>query len=279
MRGQTTLRCSRRALSRVVLPAAELNATATQLSPWIRAQSDTLHQAPTTCQPRHFSTSSPSLARPRPEKPKSLEERAAAIQAEEKLDRRYTLPDYMQKTGRDRLPRDHEITDPQIMVLDGGAVEGPLATRFVMSKLTAGESLRMIQPYKPANDKEGTRAEYALCKIVDIQEEYKAEKERKDKKKKEAKPKTKEVELSWGISEHDLVTKTRQLGTFLEKGFKVEVVLGKKKGGRKITEQEAQEVLKKVRHEVEARNGMETKPPQGDVGGVLRLMVESKVKP
>lgn len=196
--------------------------------------------------------------------------------AEDKIDRRFTLGDYMEKTGKDRLPQDYEITDPKILVLDGGTIEGPLVTRFVMTKLSTGESLRMVQPYKPANTKEGTPEQYALCKIVNVQEEYKAERERKEKRKLSAKPKVKEVELSWGISENDLVTKTRQLGEFLEKGCKVEVVLGKKKRGRNVTEKDAQEVLKRVRAEAEARNAMETKTPQGDVGEVMRLTLESK---
>lgn len=273
MRGRPNLHHPRRVLYRAFLSQTERSEAARRLSPWTRAQEELLYRGPIWYQARCFSNS-PSLARRGG--PVDLDARAAALEEEEKIDRRYTLGDYMEKTGRDRLPRDYEITDPQILVLDGGSIEGPLASRFVMTKLSPGESLRMVKPYTPANPKEGTPAQYALCKIVDIQEEYKAERERKEKKKGSGKPKTKEIELSWGISEHDLVTKTRQVAGFLEKGFKVEVVMGKKKGGRKVTEKDAQDVLKKIRQEVEAHNGMESKPPQGEVGGVMRLMLESK---
>lgn len=274
MRGQPGLRHSLRILARVFLFPADCNEAAARVSQWTRIRNDSPRRTPIGSRGRCFSNS-PSLARRRDG---DLEEKAAAMDAEERIDRRYTLKDYMEKTGRDRLPRDHEITDPQILVLDGGSIEGPLSTRFVMTKLTSGESLRMVQPYTPPNPKEGKPASYALCKIVNIQDEYKAEKERKEKKKQTAKPKTKEVELSWGISEHDLITKTRQMGGFLEKGLKVEVVLGKKKGGRNVSEKDAQELLKRIRQEVEARNAMESKPVQGEVGGVMRLALESKEK-
>lgn len=200
------------------------------------------------------------------------------MENEEQVDRRYTRRDYMEKSGRSRLPWDHEITDPQIMVIDNSAMEGPLSTRFVLTKLAPEESLRMIDPYVPADPKEGTPVKYAVCKIVNKEDEYKAEKERKEKKKKTAKPKTKEVEVSWGISENDLLTKMRQLGAFFEKGLKAEIVLGSKKRAKKVSEADAQELLNKVKEEVEARGGRETNPPTGVLGAVMRLSVESKVK-
>lgn len=200
----------------------------------------------------------------------------ARFEQEEQIDRRFTLSNYMERTGRDRLPWDHEITDPQIMVLDAGSVEGPISTRFVLTKLESYESLRMIQPYTPANPKTNKKAEYALCKIVDKNEEYKLAKQRKEQKKKDVKPKTKVLEISWGISDHDFQTKFRQIGGFLEKGSKVELTLGKKKGAKKVADADAEALLKKVRQEIEAREAHEVKPAQGQVGGTLRMTVERK---
>ncbi|KAF4120636.1 translation initiation factor IF-3 [Geosmithia morbida] len=227
--------------------------------------------ASTTLLWRSFNQSGAGLARRQVD---VLEERQKALEEEEKIDRRYTLSDYMDKTGRDRLPRDHEITDPKIMVLDGGSVEGPLATRFVLTKLNDGESLRMVQPYVPAKGDAPVR--YALCKIVDSEEAYRADKERKERKKKTAKPKNKEVELSWSISEHDLLTKMRQVSGFLAKGYKVELVVGKKKGSRTVSEKDGQALVTKVKKEVEAAEGFEAKPAQGAVGATLRLYFEGK---
>lgn len=204
-----------------------------------------------------------------------LEKRHKEIEKEERIDRRYTRSDYMEKTGRDRLPRDHEITDPKIMVLDGGSTEGPLATRFVLTKLNEGESLRMIKPYEPP--RKDKPVSYALCKIVDSTEAYHAEKQRKEARKKTAKPKQKDVEVSWGISEHDLLIKMRQVTGFLAKGYKVELVIGKKKGQRATpTIRDNENLVAKVRKEVEASNGFEAKSAQGEVGTNLRLFLESK---
>lgn len=192
-------------------------------------------------------------------------------------DRRYTTKESWERSGRDRLPRDHEITDPQIMVLDNGTIEGPLATRYVLTKIAPEESLRMFQPYRPAKD--GKPAEYGVCKIVDKKKEHEKNKEVREKKKENGgtgKPKTKEMELSWGIGDHDLMTKLRHLAGFVEKGMKVEIVLGKKRKGKKTSEEEAKAVVDKVREEIERCGGKEGKPASGDVGGTYRLFVVKK---
>lgn len=230
-------------------------------------------------------------------------ENAASSVEDRGYDKRFTTQRDVDRSGRDRLPWDHEITDPQIMVIDGGASEGPLATRFVLSKLEPGESLRMIQPYIPAGTKISSQntstadstdtkasssqpsttpgttttvAQYAVCKIVNKREEYERQRQLKERKKAAAagKPKTKELELTWAIGGQDLATKLRQLGGFLSKGMKVELTFGKKKGGRLVGAEEAAEVLKKVREEVVALGGREGKPASGQVGGTMRMFYE-----
>jgi translation initiation factor IF-3 len=190
-------------------------------------------------------------------------------------DRRYTTKESWERSGRDRLPRDHEITDPQIMVLDNGTIEGPLATRYVLTKIAPEESLRMFQPYKPAKD--GSPAEYAICKIVDKKAEHEKIKESQERKKENGgggKSKTKEMELSWGIGDHDLMTKLRHLAAFVEKGMKVDIVLGKKRKGKKVSEEEARAVVGKVREEIERCGGKEGKKATGEIGATYRLHVE-----
>jgi translation initiation factor IF-3 len=49
------------------------------------------------------------------------------------FDKRFTTQQDIDRSGRDRPPQDHEITDPQIMVIDNGATEGPLASSFVLT--------------------------------------------------------------------------------------------------------------------------------------------------
>ncbi|GFP55772.1 translation initiation factor IF-3 [Trichoderma asperellum] len=195
-------------------------------------------------------------------------------------DRRFTTQKDIERSGRDRPPWDHEITDPQIMVIDNGSAEGPLSTRYVLTKLEEGESLRMITPYVPANAENKTPAKYAVCKIVNKRDEYERLKQLKEKKKTAvaAKAKTKEMELTWAIGGHDLATKLRQMGGFLNKGMKVELMIGKKKGGRAVEVDEAKDVLKKVKEEIEAQGARETKKPEGQVGGTMRLYLEGVKK-
>ena len=70
------------------------------------------------------------------------------------------------------------------------------------------------------------------------------------KKEKEATKKEKSIELSWSISDHDLLHRMDKLQAFLQKGKKVEILFGSK-GWRKIkrvmSEDEAQSTLDKIR--------------------------------
>ncbi|KAG8409399.1 hypothetical protein J3459_017575 [Metarhizium acridum] len=194
------------------------------------------------------------------------------------FDKRYTTQQDIARSGRDRPPQDHEITDPQIMVIDNGATEGPLATSFVLTRLEPHESLRMVQPYVPADPKNGRRgAQLAVCKIVNKRDEYERQKQLKEKKKAAVgKPKTKELELTWAIGEHDLATKMRQMGQFLGKGMKVEVLVAKKKGGKQVDGKEAEGVVRRIRDEVDKAGGREGKSASGAVGGTYRMYLEGR---
>ncbi|KAI6784963.1 Translation initiation factor IF-like protein [Emericellopsis cladophorae] len=268
MRGQQCVHGSRRVLQRLFLAQPECLQATRQASPW-----QCVHQLRTAPQKRRFVTSTPFAA----SKKDDMDRLEASMKAEEKIDPRYTTRAYQEKTGRARYPQDYEITDPLIRVLDGGTIEGPLNTRFVMSKLMEGESLRMVEPYDPGNPKERIPPTYALCKIIDKNEAYRQARELKEKKKGQKKVKTKEIELSWGISENDLLTKTTQIGNFLEKGNKVELTLGKKRGGKEVAAKAAAAVLARVRQEIEAKNGMEIqKKTTGEVGGTMKLFLEPK---
>lgn len=195
------------------------------------------------------------------------------------IDRRFTTKKDIARSQRDRMPQDHEITDPRIMVRDNGVVEGPLSTRFVLSKLDASECLRMVKPYVPANPKaepQPTPEEFALCEVVNKKEEYDRKKELKEKKKAAAatKPKRKELEITWSIGEHDLDTKMRQMSGFLEKGWKVDLTIGVKKRGKPVERKEMDAVVQRVREAAEGVAAREAKPSQGDVGRTLRMYFE-----
>ncbi|EWG46077.1 translation initiation factor IF-3 [Fusarium verticillioides 7600] len=198
------------------------------------------------------------------------------------FDRRYTTQEEFEKSGRDRLPQDFEITDPKIMVLDNGVFDGPLLTKNVLSRLPETDSLRMITPYIPGDPKKDKPTQYAICKIVNKKEEYERQRELAQRRRlsKQTTPKLKEVEMSWAISEHDLGVKTQQLVGFLSKGMKVELILGfKKKGQKKRTSEDtAEEVYAKVNKLVEQLGSREYKPRDGEVGKTMRIYLEGIAK-
>lgn len=197
---------------------------------------------------------------------------------EELVDKRFTTQKAHERTGRDRLPRDHEITDPLIMVKEHDEVQGPLAPGYVLSRLSKEESLRMVSFYLPADPKQERHEHaYAVAEIVNKRDEFEREKERAGKERRQRQAKTKEVEITWNIGEHDLQTKMTQIGKFLAKGNKVEVILGKKrKKGRAKGPTDAEGVLKMVREALDGLGGRETKTCSGEVGEVMRLFVEEK---
>ncbi|KAM0264234.1 hypothetical protein ACHAQJ_000721 [Trichoderma viride] len=266
-------------LSRPVASRISYEACRQSLLPAISSPSSTFQCRPITRQLRSYA----STSRPYKGGNKGSANVSSSGNEDDKdrgFDRRFTTQKDIDRSGRDRPPWDHEITDPQIMVIDNGSAEGPLATRYVLTKLEEGESLRMVTPYVPANSENKTPAKFAVCKIVNKREEYERLKQLKEKKKTAvaAKAKTKEMELTWAIGGHDLATKLRQMGGFLSKGMKVELMIGKKKGGRAVEADEAKDVLKKVKEEIEAQGARETKKPEGQVGGTMRLYLEGVKK-
>ncbi|KOS16971.1 hypothetical protein ESCO_005880 [Escovopsis weberi] len=228
--------------------------------------------------------------------------------------RGYTTQRDIDRSGRDRPPWDHEITDPLIMVIDNGVPEGPLKPAYVLTKLDPEESLRMIQPYIPGealdegevpgeSTAEGAAttegpgagtppgsgsggrppprpAQYALCKIVNKRAEYERQRALRERRRVAAasKPKTKELEMTWAIGGGDLAVKMARLRGFLDRGMRVELTIGRKKGGRRVPEDEAAGVLRAVREGMEASGGREGKPATGSVGGTMKLYLEGVVR-
>ena len=197
----------------------------------------------------------------------------AAYQDDDALgyDKRYTTQQAFEKSRKDRLPQDHEITDPRIMVIDNGEAEGPLDIKFVMSKISADESLRMIKVFVPEDRKNGRPTQYAVCKIVNKKEEVDKVKASKEKKKKEAAPKTKELELGWAISDHDLSFKVKNMVAFLQKGLKVNVKIGKKRGAKSVPSSREKELTEKLVEEATSAGGRQAKPAEGEMGATYKL--------
>lgn len=249
-----------------------------EVAAWRRAPHVSVSQSST--QARFYA--GPPKRKPAP----TIRQRVEEEEAKKKTrnhDPRYMTQGDIDKSGKQRLPQDHEITDPQVMVLENGIIEGPLAPRYVISKLEEGESLRMIQPYVPADGKAEPpmAARFAVCKIVNKKEEYDRLKQIKEKKKATGakKGKLKELDFMWGIEENDLMTKMRLMEKLLEKGHKIDVVISPRKRGssnKVVTTQEMENLVKTIRQEADQAGGREAKAAEGRLGGTIRIQFERR---
>jgi translation initiation factor IF-3 len=120
--------------------------------------------------------------------------------------------------------------------------------------------------------------EIPVCKIIT---KAAAAKPTKSVKKKAANPSAtvKTLELNWAIDPHDLEHRLKRMKDFLEKGYRVDVVLIGKRKKRKATQEEAAETLRRVGGGVgEVEGAREWKAMEGNVGGVVTVYLEGKAK-
>jgi translation initiation factor IF-3 len=115
-----------------------------------------------------------------------------------------------------------------------------------------------------------------VCKLEDKKAAYEAEKEKKKlKQAKTAAEGTKTLELNWAIDQNDLGHRMKRMQEFLGQGKKVEIVLARKKGGRRATAEECEELLQKIDLAAEAVKGTkEVKKFEGKLAGMGNLMYE-----
>ncbi|EFX04180.1 translation initiation factor [Grosmannia clavigera kw1407] len=192
-----------------------------------------------------------------------------------------------------RLPRDREISDRYVILRqEDGSLSAPQPTSAIMARLNPQlESLVMLalprkQDSEDAEDVEDGEKRKAvprfpICKIVDRVAERKAEYE-KTRELRRKKTLSKELELNWAIDTHDLEHRMGKLREFLERGLRVEVSMmrkGKGKGRRHATQEEAAELLRRVRETVATVPGArETKPMEGELLRVAKLVVDGPAR-
>lgn len=198
-----------------------------------------------------------------------------------------------------RLPRDREITHRFVVLRqEDGSLSEPQPTSAIMARLNPQlESLVMLAmpqaetaPAAAEEDRsEGSAAaekrkeppRFPICKIVDRVAERKAEYE-KAREMRRKKTLSKELELNWAIDTHDLEHRMEKLREFLERGLRVEVSMmrkGKGKGRRHATQEEAAELLRRVRETVAAVPGArESKPMEGELLRVAKLVLDGPAR-
>lgn len=180
---------------------------------------------------------------------------------------------------KSRLPRDDEITSPTISLVDAsGSLLPPQSTAAVLARLDrANATLAVVVPENPET--------FAppICRIFNKQALRESERARLKAATKGGSVTTKTMELNWAIGEGDLGHRMKKLRGWLEKGWKVEVVLAGKRKGRQASEEEAERLLGLLRGLVAEVGGRETKQMEGKlrVGegkgvGSVTLFVQGK---
>ncbi|CAD0105753.1 unnamed protein product [Aureobasidium uvarum] len=171
---------------------------------------------------------------------------------------------------------DEEIPARRIQLVDPvtDSLQPPTRLRDLLSTIDR-KAFRIICVTAPPT---GNWAEewIPVCKLEDKKAAYEAEKEKKKlKQQKTAAEGTKTLELNWAIDANDLGHRMKRMQDFLALGKKVEIILARKKGGRRATPEECEDLLQKINEAAEAVKGTkEIKKFEGKLAGMGNLMYE-----
>jgi translation initiation factor IF-3 len=173
---------------------------------------------------------------------------------------------------KSRLPRDDEITAWSVTVVDADQkLSEPRLTSAVLESFDhKTHSLVVVVP--------GEEGVPPICKIVNKKKEWAAAKAKKRQQSSGGAAPSKTLELNWAIEHGDLQHRLQRMRDFLEKGFKLEIVLAPKRRGRQATAEEAQGLLSRIREVVNEVGARESKSMEGKMNGVLTLYTEGNTK-
>ncbi|KAL2107055.1 hypothetical protein VUR80DRAFT_5775 [Thermomyces stellatus] len=177
-------------------------------------------------------------------------------------------------TSDDPIPANPHIDAPAVMIAEPGrGLKGPFPTTKVLRSLDpTTHTLRVVA----AGD-----GNVPICRIFDLraEAEQRAAREAKEKENERKKNKYKILEVGWGIAENDLAIKMDRMRRFLEDGCRVEVVLLKKKGAKKVDVDGCEGLVGRVRQAIsEVGGAKEARPMEGEVGKQVKMFVEKVEK-
>lgn len=192
------------------------------------------------------------------------------------------------ETAPKKFLRDEDIPYRWVQIADGSGsgLAEPRPTARVLAELAEGYSLVMVAPPVPHPPSAPgapmlLRPPAAICRIVDTVAEAAAEAAAEAEAKamaleaKKLAQKMKRLELNYAIAAHDLGHKVKRLNEFLNKGIRVEILLARKRGSRKTTPQEEEQLVRSVREAALAITGTtEYKKMDGEVGKVVTMFFE-----
>ncbi|KAI1262104.1 hypothetical protein F5Y18DRAFT_160238 [Xylariaceae sp. FL1019] len=169
------------------------------------------------------------------------------------------------------------IPYPYVRIRDeeDGTLSEPQLTTLVLTRLKKGYSLVMITAPRPEDPKSHPEP---ICKIFNVAAE-KAKIAEAHAEAKRLEKGTKTLELNWAIAPGDLGHKMKRMKEFLDKGYKVEIMLARKKGTRKATREEVQGLVETVRETAESVTGTtEVKQAEGTAGVQLKMIWQGPKK-
>jgi translation initiation factor IF-3 len=169
-----------------------------------------------------------------------------------------------------KLPRDDEIDSPSIVLVgEDGKLGEPRSTKDLLASIDRRASSLVVVAL-------GQAGRPPICKIVDKQAQRKAQKAvAKSKRSPAATVKT--LELNWAIDGHDLGHRLKRVAEFLDKGNKVEIMIAAKKKGRKASQDEALELIRKIKDTIKGVDGAkESKPMEGKLLGMATMCVDGR---
>jgi translation initiation factor IF-3 len=99
----------------------------------------------------------------------------------------------------------------------------------------------------------------------------------KAKKERSSAVTVKTIELNWAIDGNDLRHRLDRIRDFLERGWRVEVMMAPKRKGRKASEEEARELVDRIRGVVgDVEGARESKAMEGKLLGTATIFAEGK---
>ncbi len=169
-------------------------------------------------------------------------------------------------------PRDSNIRAFTIQVVgEDNALEPPQPLRRVLESFDR-KLYTLVQVSPPEEGK------IPVCRIFEKKALREAERA-KAKAQKDPASLVKQLALNWAIGPNDLGHRLNKMVEFLEQGKRVEVILEGKKRGRKAAEEQALEVLRRIRSRVDELDGAtEWKAMVGKVPEQVTLYFEGKAK-
>lgn len=170
---------------------------------------------------------------------------------------------------------DEEIKASRVHIVTADGVRQPAQSLVPVLRSYNRTTHRLVQ-VAPANPHDPDS--FPTCKIISKQQ-LREQERAKAKPKKNPQDTGKQLELSWAIEANDLGHRMRKMKGFLEEGRRVEIVIAKKKDGRKASPKECDEVIAKVRQAVtEVEGAKESKGMEGKVGGTATLFFEGRAR-